>query len=138
MGSESEAGWDACTTTNLFFPTCATGTSDKRCRMYLAWTTVATRAEANRLGKGAVKAGLAVCAQIEGPIRSHYRWKGQLHMDGEFKICFKCMPQKRLSLESHVLKRHPYDTPEWIVVKAAHVGEKYLSWARSTDTNQPL
>ena len=106
--------------------------------MYIAWTTVATRTDANRLGKSAVKTGLAVCAQVEGPIRSHYRWKDQMQSDGEYRVSFKCLSKNRVKLESFILHDHPYDVPEWIVVKAEHVGEKYLSWARSTDTNQPL
>jgi periplasmic divalent cation tolerance protein len=42
------------------------------------------------------------------------------------------------ALEAHVLAAHSYDTPEWIVVCAEHVGEKYLSWARAVSTSSPL
>ena len=106
--------------------------------MFVAWTTVALRKDANKLAASTVKAGLAVCVQVDGPISSHYRWKGKLHRDEEFRLSFKCLPDNIVALERHVLEHHPYDTPEWIVMKAEHVGEKYLSWARSTDTNQPL
>jgi periplasmic divalent cation tolerance protein len=43
-----------------------------------------------------------------------------------------------LALEAHVHRHHPYTTPEWIVVRAEHVGEKYLSWAQANSSPLPL
>ena len=42
------------------------------------------------------------------------------------------------ALEAQVLAGHPYDTPEWLVVRAEHVGEKYLSWAEANATFPPF
>ncbi|HTT55864.1 MAG TPA: divalent cation tolerance protein CutA, partial [Opitutaceae bacterium] len=42
--------------------------------MLIAWTTVATAADAARLAHGAVEAGLAACVQVDGPVTSTYRW----------------------------------------------------------------
>jgi periplasmic divalent cation tolerance protein len=102
--------------------------------MLIAWTTVATLADAERLAAKAVAAGLAVCVQIEGPIISHYRWQGKAERAEEFRLCIKCLPTSLRELETAVLGSHPYDTPEWLVVEAAHVGEKYLSWAKANST----
>ena len=85
-----------------------------------------------------VALGLAACAQVEGPITSHYVWQGRLERTEEFRLCLKCLPDKLPALETHVLGHHPYAIPEWVVVRAAHVGEKYLSWAGSNATNLPL
>jgi periplasmic divalent cation tolerance protein len=41
-------------------------------------------------------------------------------------------------LEAWILAEHPYETPEWIVVRAEHVAEKYLSWARTSSSTPPL
>ena len=35
-------------------------------------------------------------------------------------------------------RRHPYDTPEWIVIRAEKVSEKYLSWAEANLTSRLL
>lgn len=102
--------------------------------MWIAWTTVAQRADADRLAADAVARGLAACVQIEGPIVSHYRWEGRAERTEEFRLCFKCLPDQLPALATHVLGTHPYDTPEWVVVRAEHVGEKYLSWARGNST----
>ena len=49
----------------------------RRSAMLIAWTTVGTSAEAERLASDVVAAGLAACVQVEGPIASHFRWEGK-------------------------------------------------------------
>ena len=106
--------------------------------MFVAWTTVANRADADRLATGAVERGLAVCAQIDGPIASVYRWEGKIERSEEFRLVFKCLPARVGELESYVLGAHPYAIPEWVAVRAESVGEKYLSWAEATVHSPPL
>lgn len=106
--------------------------------MFIAWTTVAQRADAERLAADAVNRRLAVCVQIDGPIVSHYRWEGRTERAEEFRLTFKCTPSRLAQLEACILAQHPYATPEWMVVRAEHVGEKYLSWAEANSTTPPL
>ena len=106
--------------------------------MFIAWTTVAHREDADRLAVGVISRNLAACVQIEGPIASHFRWQGQDQRAEEFRLTFKCLASQREALERHVLEAHPYDTPEWLVVRADHVGEKYLSWAEANSSTPPL
>jgi len=106
--------------------------------MYVAWTTVARKAEAEALATAVVEQGLAACVQIEGPILSFYRWKGQLERSEEYRLSLKCCVDQLPALEGYILAHHPYETPEWIVVRADRVGEKYLSWLNADSTNPPL
>lgn len=106
--------------------------------MLLAWTTVGTGADAERLAAETVADGLAVCVQIDGPIVSHFRWEGKPERVEEFRLCFKVLEPRRDALRDRVLGAHPYDTPEWVVVQAEEVGEKYLSWAKATVHSPPL
>ena len=106
--------------------------------MFIAWTTVATRADADRLAADVVQLQLAACVQIEGPIVSHYRWEGKIERSEEFRLSFKCLPAHLESLEQRILATHPYVTPEWLVVRAERVGEKYLSWAEANSSTPPL
>lgn len=106
--------------------------------MLLAWTTVANRADAERLAVSAIAQNLAVCVQIDGPITSHYRWQGRDERAEEFRLCFKLFESHAATLEQQIVAAHPYDTPEWIVVRAERVGEKYLSWANANSTIPPL
>ena len=106
--------------------------------MFMAWTTVETRADADHLAATAVARNLAVCVQIDGPIVSHYRWQGREQAAGEFRLLFKCLPRQLDALEKFVLSTHPYDVPEWLVTRAERVGEKYLSWAEANSSTPPL
>lgn len=106
--------------------------------MLIAFTTVASEADAQRLADAVIAAHLAACVQIDGPIRSVYRWQERIERATEFRLTFKCLPAQLAALETLVLAEHPYDTPEWLVLRAERVGEKYLSWARSDSTHPPL
>lgn len=99
--------------------------------MLIALTTLPTQAAADTLAAEAVAARLAVCAQVGGPVTSHYVWDGSQEKSEEFLLTFKLLPDQLASLEAWIHARHPYQVPEWIVIKAEHVGEKYLSWARA-------
>jgi periplasmic divalent cation tolerance protein len=106
--------------------------------MLVAWTTVEKRVDADRIAADAIAQNLAVCVQIDGPIASHYRWQGRDERAQEFRLCFKVLENHAAALESRVLQGHPYETPEWVVVKAERVGEKYLSWATTNSSTPPL
>jgi periplasmic divalent cation tolerance protein len=103
--------------------------------MLIAWTTVATRQKAEELARQAAELRVAACVQIDGPVASHYSWQGRTERAEEFRLCFKFLPGQQTGLETWLLAHHPYDTPEWVVVRADIVGEKYLSWARTTSTS---
>ena len=102
--------------------------------MLIAWTTLANREKAEELARAVVEQRLAACVQIDGPIISHYRWQGRPERAEEFRLCFKLLPAQQVPLEAWLFAHHPYDAPEWIILRAESVGEKYLSWARSNST----
>jgi periplasmic divalent cation tolerance protein len=106
--------------------------------MIVAWTTTATKADAERLARGAVELHHAVCSQIDGPISSHFMESGKLHHTEEFRIWFKYLPGNASALNNWVHAHHPYQTPQWIEVSAEAVGEKYLSWAIANSTPPPF
>lgn len=106
--------------------------------MLIAWTTVASADEANALAREAIEHSLAVCVQIEGPIVSYYRWEGRLEQSSEYRLCFKFMPGQTSPLQAWLHQRHSYTTPEWVVVEAKEIGEKYLSWAMASSTSPPF
>ena len=105
--------------------------------MLIAWTTVATPDEAERLAEEVVGRGLAACVEIAGVV-SHYRWQGRPERTEELRLAFKCLPAQLPALEAFVLDHHPYDTPEWIVIRAERVSEKYLSWAEANSKSPPF
>jgi periplasmic divalent cation tolerance protein len=103
----------------------ATPTTDG---VLVAWTTLPTREEADRLAAGAVAARLAACAQVEGPLRSHYVWEGQAQAEDEYRITFKLSATQEPILRTWVHSRHPYAVPQWLAVPATHVSPAYQAW----------
>ena len=86
--------------------------------LLVAWTTVATRSDADALAASTIELGLAACVQIDAAVISIYRWAGKLERTEEFRLTFKLLPAQLAALERHVRERHPYKTPEWLVVPA--------------------
>lgn len=106
--------------------------------LLIGWTTVANRDQGVKIADTLVSAGLVACAQIEGPVTSVYQWEGDLHRDEEYRVTLKFSAAAADQVEQRVLDLHPYDTPQWIVVKAEHVTEKYLSWAMANSSSLPF
>jgi periplasmic divalent cation tolerance protein len=94
----------------------------------IALTTLPSREEADRLAADAVAAGLAACAQVDGPIRSHYTCEGKVESEDEFRVTFKYAATKGADLESWVHARHPYAVPQWLSFAADHASAGYRAW----------
>jgi periplasmic divalent cation tolerance protein len=105
--------------------------------LLLATTTVGTPEDAEGMAEDAIALGLAACVQICG-IVSHYRWEGKPERAPELQLSFKLLPAQLPALEAFVFERHPYETPEWIVIRPEKVSEKYLSWAEANLASPPL
>lgn len=106
--------------------------------LMLGWTTVAKKADAERIATGLVEARLAACVQIDGPIQSCYIWENRTEWSDEFRLTIKFIPARGREVEAWVMHHHPYAVPEWVVLRSEQVGEKYLSWARANSTSAPL
>lgn len=106
--------------------------------LLVGWTTVANRADADRIAQTLVSTRLAACVQIDGPIASYYVWQGRTETAEEFRLTVKFLPARAAAIKAWLEKNHPYETPEWVVVRAEDVAEKYLSWARANCTSAPL
>ena len=94
----------------------------------IALTTLPSREEADRLAADAVAAGLAACAQVDGPVRSHYTWEGKVESEDEFRVTFKFAATQAAALETWVLARHPYAVPQWLAFAADHASPAYRAW----------
>lgn len=103
--------------------------------LMIGWTTLETLAQAESLAQDLVSEHLAACVQIDAPITSHYLWNGRLEKTTEYRLWIKFIDSRESELKSRLLTLHPYETPEWITVRAENVSEKYLSWAKANTYN---
>jgi len=97
----------------------------------IALTTLPDRAAAERLAAAAVAEGLAACAQVDGPVLSHYAWEGKACREEEWRLTLKVDPRREPALRARVHSLHPHRTPQWITL-AAGASEGYLAWVRPT------
>lgn len=94
----------------------------------IGWTTIETREQAEALARGLLKNDLAACVQIDGPMVSHYRWKGKLERAEEYRLAVKFPEVRAKDIEEYLGAHHPYDTPQWVAVKASHCSANYAAW----------
>jgi periplasmic divalent cation tolerance protein len=114
----------------------APGGSDTEIVMVL--TVVDDREVAGRLAESAVAEHLAACAQLEGPLRSTYRWEGELCSDEEWRVVAKVTAAGASALVAHWAAEHPYEVPEVLVVPVLGGHAPYLSWVGSEVRSEPL
>lgn len=91
-------------------------------------TTTATAEAAADLGRAAVAEGLAACAQVVGPIRSIYRWDGELRDDTEHQCLLKTTLERVEPLTAFLVDRHDYDVPEVLALPVVGGNRAYLDW----------
>lgn len=87
---------------------------------------------ARALAQAALKARIAACVQLLPKIESHYWWKGRLERSAEVLLLFKTVRTKLPALERCVVERHPYDTPEFVVLPVTAGTAHYLDWLRAS------
>jgi periplasmic divalent cation tolerance protein len=97
----------------------------------LVLTTVATEAQAATLARSIVSAGLAACVQIQ-PIRSVYRWKGEVCDEPECLLMIKTAARRYAALEQHIKANHAYETPEIVQLPITGGSPQYLHWIEAS------
>ncbi len=83
---------------------------------------------ARSLAGAALQARLAACVNLIPKVESHYWWRGKLERGVEVLLLFKTSKANLMGLENYILAKHPYDTPEFVVVYLSKGNQRYLDW----------
>ena len=94
--------------------------------LVLVLTTEADANRADALARALVERGLAACVS-QMPVRSTYRWQGQLECAHEVQLLIKTTPEGWPDLEQALLSLHSYDTPE-LLHWQVQASEAYGTW----------
>ena len=96
---------------------------------FLQVTTISgSREEADRIATTLVDRSLAACVQIVGPIRSVYRWQGQIEHGEEWLCQIKTTREQYAPVEAAIRELHSYDCPEIIAMPIIAGSAAYLQW----------
>jgi periplasmic divalent cation tolerance protein len=102
--------------------------------LVVVMTTVPDRETGLTLGRRLVEDRLAACAQLLPTMTSIYRWQGQIHEEPEHLLLLKTPTAGRDALVAALVRQHPYEVPEVVVLDAAAVHPPYLAWAEAQTT----
>ena len=94
----------------------------------LALVTAPDLKTARDLANAALKARLIACANLAPKIESHYRWRGKIERGAEVLLILKTTAACLARLEKLIVARHPYDTPEFVVLTLNGGNKRYLDW----------
>ncbi len=105
--------------------------SPERQGVVLILSTFDTAAAAEACGRQLVADGLAACVQVDGPIRSIFRWQGEVQIAEEFRLLIKTAPAAAAACQVALEQLHDYDLPEIVVLDAA-ASPAYAAWVATT------
>ena len=91
-------------------------------------TTTDSDIEAFEIGKALIEARLAACVNIQGPIKSIYRWDGKLDKTMEWQCIIKTDASLFSEVEKFILSKHSYEIPEIIAVPILDANQSYQDW----------
>jgi periplasmic divalent cation tolerance protein len=83
---------------------------------------------ARALARAALQARLIACANLVPGIESYYWWQGKIESSAEVLLVLKTRKSKLAALEKLILAKHPYDTPEFLILPLRAGSRKYLDW----------
>jgi periplasmic divalent cation tolerance protein len=86
-------------------------------------------AEGDRIARALVESRLAACGNLlETPVRSTYRWKGQVESAVEYLLLIKTSRRLFARVQAKVKELHSYEVPEIIALPILEGLPAYLAW----------
>jgi periplasmic divalent cation tolerance protein len=94
-------------------------------------TTAASQDGAKKIAQALLEQRLAGCVQMVGPVKSMYRWKGQIETAVEWQCWIKTRRAKYEAVAQVIRQNHTYEVPEILAIPIVEGAESYLRWLAS-------
>ncbi len=98
-------------------------------RFLQVFVTVPSAEVGDQIASRVVEERLAACVQRMGPIRSVYRWQGNIESSEEWLLVLKTDGDSWPSLRQRIAALHPYEVPEILALPVVEGHPPYLRWA---------
>ncbi|HLO20513.1 MAG TPA: divalent-cation tolerance protein CutA [Sphingomicrobium sp.] len=96
------------------------------------YAVFANAEEAERIGRTVIDERLAACVNILAPVRSIYRWKGEIETADEVAAIFKTHHWRSDALMERIAELHGYDVPCIVAWPIEKIVGSYADWVEDT------
>jgi periplasmic divalent cation tolerance protein len=93
-------------------------------------TTTSNHEEATRIASEMVQSRLVACAQIDGPVESHFFWQGEAQKSTEWRLIAKTTRKMIGPLTRWLAEAHSYDEPEILFFDFTAGSDGYVRWVQ--------
>lgn len=90
--------------------------------------TVRNKQEAEKIARELLEEKLIACANVVGPVSSHFHWDGKVEQAEEFLVLLKSRGDLFEKLSERVTALHSYEVPEVLAVPVVAGSKGYLDW----------
>ena len=87
---------------------------------------------ARAIAKDLVSQKLVACVNIFQNIESLYIWEGELENSSEIVLMAKLFDEHYLTVQSFIVKNHPYSCACVLKINIESMNPPYLNWLKST------
>jgi periplasmic divalent cation tolerance protein len=94
-------------------------------------TTWPAASDAGAFARTLVDDRLAACVNVLGEMQSTYRWKHAIATEAERQIVIKTTEARLAAVEARIRELHPYEVPEFLVVRVERGSNAYVDWVAS-------
>jgi periplasmic divalent cation tolerance protein len=91
-------------------------------------TTLPADADPAALARQLIGERLAACVNALPIMQSIYRWEGAVQEESERQLVIKTSAARLEALQERLHAVHPYQVPEFIVLRAAGASSRYAQW----------
>jgi len=95
-------------------------------------TTLAADVDAGALARTLVAERLAACVNVLPVMTSVYRWQERLEEEREQQLVIKTAGDRVAALAARLRELHPYEVPEFLVLRVSEGSDAYLRWLRDS------
>lgn len=98
----------------------------------LVFMTTTTKREAQKIVQNLLDKRLIACANIYGPVESHFKWQNKIEKADEFLVLMKSNHNLFTKLSKIAKGMHSYDVPEILALSIAEGFPPYLEWLNTS------
>lgn len=105
----------------------------------LVFMTTANRREAKKIAQNLLNRRLIACANIYGPVESHFWWQNKIEKAEEFLVLMKSNQKLFTKLSKAIKEMHSYEVPEILAIPIIEGFQPYLEWLDTSlaDSGEP-